>query len=225
MPTPLTIAVVLSGCGHLDGAEITESVSVLIHLSRLGARAACFAPEAPVDEINHTTGAPTGSTRSALAEAARIARGNVSPLASLRAADFDAVIFPGGFGAAKTLCTFATRGPDCAVHPDAARVISEFHSAGKPIGLCCIAPVLAAKVLGAAGRGPGVSVTLGNDPAVAAAIAAMGATHINKPVTEAHTDTARKVVTTPAYMYDATPNEVFEGTARMVESVLAFCSR
>jgi enhancing lycopene biosynthesis protein 2 len=216
-------AVVLSGCGRADGAEIHESVSILIHLSRLGVEARCFAPDAPQAEVvNHATGkVQPGGTRNMMVEAARISRGDISPLASLDAGTFDAVVFAGGFGAAKNLCNFAAGGeqggPNCEVLPDVARVIKAFHAAKKPIGLCCIAPVLAARVLGTRKGGPGVKVTIGTDESTAGAIATMGATNVARSVTEAFVDEAQRVVTTPAYMCEARPHEVFEGIGVMVE--------
>lgn len=218
------IAVVLAGCGRADGSEIHEAVSCLIHLSRLGAAYRCFAPDAPqADVVNHATGKPVqGESRNMLVESARIARGEIAPLAQLRPADFDAVVFPGGFGAAKNLCTFATDGENCSVIPDVERVVKGFQSAGKPIGMCCIAPVIAARVLGSAAGGPGCRVTIGDDPATAAAISKMGSHNIVKPVTEAAVDEANRLATAPAYMYgDATPHQVYEGIGRMIEQTLA----
>lgn len=224
------VAVVLSGCGHLDGSEITESVSVLIHLARHGVSTTCFAPDAPQAAIiNHATGKTTasgtsGQTRGMLVESSRIARGKILPIDKLDPASFDALIFPGGFGAAKNLCTFAMAGEksghNCDVLPDVSRVIKAFHAAGKPIGLCCIAPVLAARVLGTRADGPGVTVTIGTDEATAATIGMMGAKHVAKGVTEAFTDEKTRVVTTPAYMFDADPFSVFTGVGQMVDEVV-----
>ncbi len=215
------VAVVLAGCGRGDGSEIHESVSVLIHLSRHGAKCSCFAPDAPqADVVNHASGQPARESRNCLVEAARISRGDIANLASLKADDFDAVVFPGGFGAAKNLCSFAKDGPDCTVNPHAERVIKEFHAAKKPIGLCCIAPVLAAKVLGKAAGGPGCRVTIGGDESTAAAIAAMGAANVKTGVTEAFTDAEQRVATTAAYMCEAAPHEVYEGIGKMIDSVL-----
>jgi enhancing lycopene biosynthesis protein 2 len=218
------VAVVLSGCGVMDGSEIHESVSVLLHLSRAGAEYHCFAPD--VDQMHvmdHLKGEPiAGETRNVLREAARIARGDIRPLTDLKAADYDAVFFPGGFGAAKNLCDFATKGAECVLEPQTERVLKEFHAAGKPIGLCCIAPVLAARALGAEAGGPGVSVTVGNDPGTAAGIESWGADHVDKPVTEAHVDERANVVTAPAYMYgQAALHEVDEGIGQMVGQTLA----
>jgi enhancing lycopene biosynthesis protein 2 len=220
--TSMKAAVILCGCGRGDGSEIHESVSVLIHLSRLGIAYECFAPDRPQrDVVNHATGQTVpGEQRSCLVEAARISRGQITPLQKLRAAGFDALFIPGGFGAAKNLCTFAVDGAACSVDPDVQRVIREFHSDGKPIGLCCIAPVIAAKVLGRAAGGPGVTVTLGEEGPASQAVRGWGAEHAVAPVDGDLVDHQRRVVTTPAYMYaHATPAEVFSGIGRMVEHV------
>lgn len=221
------VAVVLSGCGVFDGSEIHEAVCVLLHLSRAGAHAECFAPDAPqMHVVNHLTGQPApGETRNVLVESARIARGKVRPLAQLRAQDFDAVIFPGGFGAAKNLCDFATKGAACAVSPEVEKVVKAFHGAGKPVGMCCIAPVLAAKVLGKGSGGPGVSVTIGSDEGTASAIASMGSRNVVKKVTEALVDERNHLVTAPAYMYDAPIHAVYDGIGEMVASVLDMVSQ
>ena len=202
------IAVVLSGCGFLDGSEITESVSLLIALNQAGAQVSCFAPDIEINVTNHLTKKDAGEKRQLLVEAARIARSKISPLATLHAKDFDAIAFPGGFGAAKNLCNWAEKGAKCDVNPDVKRVILDFHSASKPIGAICIAPVLLARVLG----DKKVTVTIGDDQETIAEILKTGAQHEECPVDDYITDRETKVVTTPAYMYgDAKPNEVFAG--------------
>ncbi|WP_413559845.1 isoprenoid biosynthesis glyoxalase ElbB [Bdellovibrio sp. HCB209] len=202
------IAVVLSGCGYLDGTEITESVSLLIALHQAGAEVRCFAPDIELNEMDHLGKSATGAKRNVLKESARIARSEVSPLASLHAKDFDGIAFPGGFGAAKNLCNWAEKGAACDVNEDVKRVILEFYEASKPIGACCIAPVLLAKVLGK----KKVTLTIGDDAATAAEIQKTGAQHEECPVDDYITDRETKVVTTPAYMYgNAKPNEVFAG--------------
>lgn len=220
------IAVILSGCGRGDGSEIHESVSCLIHLSRHGLRYQCFAPDkAQSDVINHATGAPASETRNAMVESARISRGDISPLSSLNPTDFDAVVFPGGFGAAKNLSSFAKDGANCTIDPHVERVIREFRAQKKPIALCCIAPVLAAKVLGSSAGGPGCQVTIGSDTGTADAVRAMGATNVAKPVTEAVVDEANRIATTPAYMCDASIHDVFVGIGRMIDAMAAMIRR
>lgn len=216
-----TVAIVLAGCGRGDGSEIHESVSCLIHCARLGLGYRCFAPDKPqADVINHATGRPVpGESRNLLVEAARIARGEIAPLGGLDIDAFDGIVFPGGFGAAKNLCTFARDGAACEVEPDVARVVRGFHAAGKPMAFCCIAPVIAARVLGTSMGGPGVEVTLGRDEGAAAAVVKMGSRHVPKNVDEAHADHVNRIATSPAYMFgEANPHEVFTGIGAMLDA-------
>ncbi len=212
------VAVVLSGCGVYDGAEINEAVLTLLSLEQQGASYQCFAPDiAQMHVINHLTGEPVeGESRNVMVEAARIARGNVLDLASARAADYDALLVPGGFGAAKNLCDFAVAGAQMSLQSDFLRVAQEFHQAGKPIGLICIAPVMAAAICG-----EGTRCTIGNDADTAAAIQAMGGRHLECPVDEARVDSERKMVTTPAYMLAGSVSEAYAGISDCVREVLA----
>lgn len=202
------VAVVLAGCGNKDGSEITESVSVLVTLSEAGADVSIFAPDQSFAAKDAVTGEPTGETRNVLRESARIARGQIASLSELKVSDFDAVVFPGGLGAALNLSSWFEKQSACDVRPEVARVIREFHAAEKPIGAICIAPTLVAKVLGPRG----VTVTIGHDRAVAAEIEKTGATHETCAVDDFITDRDHRIVTTPAYMYaDASPIQVFTG--------------
>ncbi len=211
------VGVVLSGCGVFDGAEIHESVLTLLALDRAGAEAVCMAPDvAQHHVINHLKGEETDEKRNVLVESARIARGNIEDIAGVRADDLDAVIFPGGFGAAKNLCTFAFDGPNATVNPEVERLLKEMFAARKPIGLICIAPALGAKVLGDSG----VELTIGNDADTAAGIEATGAKHINCAVTETHEDPERRVVSTPAYMLGKGIGEVADGIEKLVRTVV-----
>lgn len=218
------VAVVLAGCGVYDGTEIHEASAALVHLSRADAAVSIFAPNIPqMHVIDHTKGAPAEEKRNVLCESARIARGNIKPLTDLVASNFDALIFPGGFGAAKNLSDFAVAQDKMQLNADVERVLQEFHGAKKPIGLCCIAPVLAARAI------PGVEVTVGGDAeqdgrwpyaGTAGAITAMGAKHVVKDATEAHTDEANRVVTSPAYMCNTELHHVFDSVGAMVSGVL-----
>eukprot|EP01097_Dermamoeba_algensis_P010931 TRINITY_DN8302_c0_g1_i1.p2 TRINITY_DN8302_c0_g1~~TRINITY_DN8302_c0_g1_i1.p2 ORF type:complete len:225 (-),score=60.71 TRINITY_DN8302_c0_g1_i1:62-736(-) len=208
---------VLSGNGVYDGSEVSETVSVLVHLSRHGAEAKCFAPDVQqMQVINHLSGQEVkGESRNVLVESARIARGDVTPLGSLRVEEFSAVIFPGGYGAAKNLSDFAIKGVDLQVEKETARVLKDFHAAKKPIGLCCISPVLAVKVF------PGVKVTIGNDKEAAAAIKSLGGENIEKEADEALLDPSFLVVTSPAYMLPEAPlYKIFTGIGNMVDIVV-----
>jgi len=213
------IAVVLSGCGSKDGTEITEAVSALIALSEAGVKILCFSLDQPFIVTPHAgpaAFATAGETRNILVESARISRGKIQDIRELREKDFDALVFPGGFGAALHLSNWATAGANATVHPEVARVITEFHKADKPIGAICIAPTLLAKVLGS----EGVNITLGDDPAIAKEIAKTGAHHVNCAVTDYISDRDHKVLTTPAYMHEAKPHEVFAGIRKMIRELV-----
>lgn len=214
------IGVLLSGCGFLDGAEIHEAVLTLLALDQQGATIVCCAPNINQSQvIDHATKKPTRETRNVLAESARIARGEIRDVATVRAAELDALILPGGYGAAKNLCNFAEKGPACDVHPAVAKLVGDLLAARKPIGAICIAPGLLARICGQ--HGVAAKLTIGNDAGTAKAIAATGCTHEDRPVTEICVDAGHKIVTTPAYMLGRGPAEVFEGIRKLVERVLA----
>ncbi|CAD5378079.1 isoprenoid biosynthesis protein with amidotransferase-like domain [Pseudomonas sp. OF001] len=210
------VAVILSGCGVYDGAEIHESVIALLRLSQRGAQVQCFAPDmAQYHVVNHLTGQEMAESRNVLVESARIARGQVRDVRELKAADFDALVIPGGFGAAKNLSDFAFKGASCSVRPDVLAATRGFAEAHKPVGLICIAPAMAARIYGA-----GVHCTIGHDPDTAAKLADMGAEHVECPVEDIVVDEARKLVTTPAYMLARSLAEAASGINKLVDRVL-----
>ncbi|XP_029315600.1 glutamine amidotransferase-like class 1 domain-containing protein 3A, mitochondrial [Cottoperca gobio] len=217
------VAVVLAGCGVYDGSEIHEASAVLVHLSRGGASVNMFAPNIEqMHVVNHLKGEPSEEKRNVLVESARLARGNIQDLSKLSVKDHDAIIFPGGFGAAKNLSTWAVKGKDCSVNDEVKAVLQAFHGEGKPIGLCCISPVLAAKVF------PGCEVTVGiekdekypDTTDTAAAINQLGCKHVSKSVSESHVDEKNKLITTSAFMCNAPIHEIFDGIGAMVQDVL-----
>lgn len=215
------IGVVLSGCGVYDGAEIHEAVLTLLAIDEAGHEAICIAPRGPqMHVIDHSTGDVTGETRDIFVEAARIARGAPVGLSEITADDLDALVFPGGFGAAKNLCDFAVHGKDATARPDVAALVKAMHAAKKPLGFACIAPALAAVIFRDAGV-KGVTLTIGDEAGPAAAIDAMGARHLTCPVTETRVDEANKVVTTPAYMLAGRITEARDSTKAMVDRVVA----
>lgn len=208
-------AVVLSGCGVYDGSEIHEAVLTLLAIDRQGGSYQCFAPDVEqYHVINHVVGAPGAEARNVLVESARIARGAILPLSQYKPGDYDAIVFPGGFGAAKNLCTFATDGPNCTVNPDAEAAIAATHAAAKPIVALCISPVLVAKVL------EGVEVTIGNDAATAEALAAMGAKHAERGHGETCVDPKNKVVTSPCYMLNASIGQIADGADAAIAAAI-----
>ncbi len=211
------IGVVLSGCGVRDGSEIHEAVLTLLAIDRNGAEAVCMAPDMEFTETNHLTMKETGAKRNVLVESARIARGNIKNIKDVTAADLDAVIFPGGFGAAKNLCDFAAKGAEATIQPDVARLIREMAKARKPIGAICIAPALIAATLG---KEYAPEVTIGTDAGTAAAITKTGSSHRECPVTEFVVDKQHKIVSTPAYMLATCISETAQGIEKTVKAVL-----
>jgi enhancing lycopene biosynthesis protein 2 len=211
------IGVVLSGCGVKDGSEIHEAVFTLLAIDRQGCEAVCMAPDADFPVTNHLAMQESGEKRNALVESARIARGNIRDIKGVKAADLDAIIFPGGFGAAKNLCDFAMKGAGASVHPEVSRLLKEMATAGKPIGAICIAPVIIAAVLG---KEYSTTVTIGNDAGTAAEIEKTGATHRECQVAEIVVDEKNKLVTTPAYMLANRISEVYEGIDKCVREVI-----
>ena len=211
------IAVILSGCGYLDGAEITEAITTLIAIGQNGAGYRIFAPNKDVAETNHLTNKPTGQKRNVMQEAARIARGDIQPLDKLKANDFDALAFPGGFGAALHLCNFAEKGSSGEIDPQVKRVVNEFHDNGKPIAAICISPAIMALALGK----KGVNITIGDDQATASELEKTGAKHSNCAVERFVVDTANRVISTPAYMDGtAKPHQIFEGVSGAIKELI-----
>lgn len=207
------VLVVLSGCGNRDGSEIHESTAALIALDEAGFEAICTAPRvAQRKTVSYVTGSDLPG-RDAFEESARIARGRIRPLSEIVGSEYDAVLFPGGMGAALTLCTYALDGPSCRVLPEVEELVRSANRAGRPIAAMCIAPVILARLL------PGVLVTLGREGEAAAHARAMGARHRECGARDAVVDASMKVVTTPAYMVADGPSEVLSGARRMVEEL------
>lgn len=210
------VGVILAGCGYLDGAEVHEAVLTLLALDESGAEAVCMAPNIPQRKVvNHLTGEDDSGTRNVLEESARIARGNIQDAATVNTDELDALLLPGGFGAALNLSDFALSGANMEVNADVARVVREVHQAGKPVGAICIAPAIVAKLI------PGVKLTIGTDTGTANALGQMGATHENCSVNNIVIDADKQVVSTPAYMLGPWIKDVASGIRACVQEVLA----
>lgn len=213
---PKKVAVLLAGCGASDGSEIHEAVLTLLALSKRGVDYEIIAPNKPqYHVINHLTAQEMAESRNMLVEAARIARGNIKDLASVRTEDYDALILPGGFGVAKNLCDFAFK-QDASFMVDAEikAFIEQFKNAHKPVGFICIAPMIAAEIY------PNVKLTIGKDKATAEVLKQKGAKHVIESATGVCVDKVHKVSSTPAYMLGKSIAEVAEGIDKLVESVL-----
>lgn len=222
-----TVAVVLSGCGVYDGSEIHESVLTLLEIEKNGAQYACFAPDKnQLHVINHRTGEQMDGPRNVLVEAARIARGAIKPLSELQPREFDGIVFPGGFGAAKNLSTWALNGPEGEIDGEVKRVINEAIDGGVPLALICMSPVLAAKAL--EGSGKSAKLTVGTTEAkspyeiadIHQGMASIGAIPSLCPVSEFVVDEEKKIITTPAYMMDVGIAEAARGIAKAIKKLL-----
>lgn len=211
------IGVILSGCGFKDGAEIHESVCTLLALDKLGVETVICAPNIEQRKvINHLTGEEVNETRNVLVESARIARGEIKDIKEVTADELDALVMPGGFGAALNLSDFAEKGPDATVNEDVARLVKEVHAAGKPVCAICISPAVVAKVLGS--EQP--VLTIGNDEGTAGAIEKCGARHESCAVRDFVVDKEKKIVSTPAYMLGPSVAHVAEGIEKAVRETV-----
>jgi enhancing lycopene biosynthesis protein 2 len=214
------IGVLLSGCGVFDGSEIHEAVLTLLFLDRAGASVLCLAPDMDqLHVIDHLSQQPTDERRNVQVESARIARGDIQDIATISAADIDALIIPGGFGAAKNLSDFAVKGPQAQVHPQVKRLLTEMLAYAKPIGAICIAPATVVRALSEYTP----RVTVGNDPGTAAAIKSMGGSHTECDVTEICVDQKNRIVSTPAYMLGPGIKDVAVGIEKLVDEILRLC--
>ncbi|KTF14049.1 isoprenoid biosynthesis glyoxalase ElbB [Pseudoalteromonas sp. H105] len=213
------IAVILAGCGVYDGAEINEAVLTLLHIAKAGASYQCFAPDIEqMHTINHLSGEPMSQNRNVLVEAARIARGDIKPLTDLDATHFDALILPGGFGAAKNLSDFAVKGTQAQLQPDIKTACQQFATMAKPAGYMCIAPAMIPLIYNA-----GAKVTIGDDPETASAINMLGAEHVNCAVDDIVIDEQHKLVSTPAYMLAESILEADAGIEKLVKAIIKMC--
>lgn len=209
------IAVILSGCGVYDGTEIHEATMSMLAIDQNGAQYELFAPDIyQAHVINHLTGQQTDETRNVLVESARIARGKIRDLKEFNAEDFDALLIPGGFGAAKNLSDYAFEGAGMNVNANVEKAILSMHAAQKPIGALCIAPVLLASIIN------GSNVTIGNDTDTAGHIYEMGAVHNNADVSDIVIDEKNKLVTSPCYMLGTRISEIFSGAKKVVDVLL-----
>lgn len=213
------VGVCLSGCGVKDGSEIHESVITILALNRAGAQVRFMAPNMDQYQVvNHLTGEVMDESRNVLVESARIARGEIDDLKTVSARDMDALIFPGGSGAALNLCNFGVKGAECDIHPQVMRIIKEMITAKKPIGVICIAPAMMSRALKDLDLHP--KLTIGKDKGTAASMEKMGTVHVSCPAKEFVVDERFKIVSTPAYMEAGSISEAAEGIEKLVEKVL-----
>ena len=215
------IAVILSGAGYLDGAEITETVSLLVELGKAGVAYNVFAPDKNYNAVAHHSQTHTDlGTRNAIEESARITRGEVRNLNELSVNKYDGLALPGGYGLAKNLSTWAQDGAGCTVNEKFKQTLLGFHKQSKPILALCIAPAVVARVLGQVAS---PSLTIGDDKVTAKEIEKCGSEHIECSVTDFVTDRENKIISSPAYMYEDAHHKVFAGIQNACKEFLEMC--
>jgi len=211
----MKFAIILSGCGVYDGAEIHESTMTMLAIDKNGGKYDIFAPDVSQHHvINHLNGEEMDEKRNVLIEAARIARGDIKPLNKYNPSDYDALILPGGFGVAKNLCTYAIDGVDFKIDTVVEKALKSTHKAGKPIGALCISPVLLAGIFSEA------DLTIGKDKNTAADIEKLGSVHIEAGPGEVVIDNSNRIVTNPCYMLDSRISEIAEGAENVVKAIM-----
>lgn len=215
MTKSVKFAVVLSGCGVYDGSEIHEATLTLLAISKLNGEYEIFAPDMEqLHVVNHLTGEITNEKRNVLVESARLARGKIKSLAEYKANDFDALIFPGGFGAAKNLSTYAIMNEQMTVLPEVEKAIIDTAKQNKPIGALCISPVILSKVLG------NISLTIGNEASIAKMLESFGSKHVTAGHGEIAIDSVNKIVTTPCYMLESSIAQIYDGIENAVRAMI-----
>lgn len=225
MEKKLKFGVLLSGCGVYDGAEIHETVSVLLALDKMGIEALCIAPDVEQHHvINHLTGEEMPEKRNVLVEAARIARGAITEVSKVNVAELDALVIPGGFGVAKNFTKWAFEGPNGSILESVKNLIQAFYKAQKPIGAVCMAPTTIAKALEGLAN---VQITIGNTiekspydiKGISEGINAMGNVAVMVSVNDVFVDTTNKIVTSPCYMMEATISQIYAGVEKTIEKL------
>lgn len=211
------IAIILSGCGNKDGSEITETVLLNLALHQLGANTEFFAPDFEYTAVNYLNNETTQQINNALSESAKIARGQIKNVNTLIAENFDALVFPGGLGAARNLSNWTTDKIKGELKPEIKNIILNFHKLNKPMGAICIAPVLFLLAF----KKSQLTLTLGQNNELAKLVESSGHFHELCPSTDYITDRDFKLITTPAFMNEnATLPEIFKGISGLAKELV-----
>lgn len=211
----INTAVILSGCGHLDGSEIQEVVFTLLSLEKRGANYKCFAPDIEQHHvINHVTSEKIYEKRNVLIESARIVRGKIQSLKKCDSKNFNALIVPGGLGVVKNLSNFSLEKTNFKLQPDFLKICQSFI--GKAVGYICIAPALLPVIYKKA-----IKLTIGNDKDKINIIKNLGGIPINCNANDIVVDIENKIVSTPAYMLANNMNEAYNGIDKLVKKTLS----
>lgn len=219
------VLVVLSGCGVYDGSEIHESVLILLALDQNAIEYQCAAPDENQHHVvSHLTGEEINESRNILEESARIARGAIVALENVNMKDYDGLVLPGGFGAAKNLTKWAFEGPSGEIQKETKRVIVEARSLNLPIVAFCMSPVVLAKAFENSNTEPILTVgtTEEESPyeiqAIAQGMESLGSRPEMMSVKGIVNDEENKIITSPCYMMEASISEINSGINKAIEA-------
>lgn len=191
------IAVILSGCGSFDGAEIGESVCSMLAIEKHQMTYKVFSlDEEQKQVVNALTGEKVDQKRNMMEEAARFTHGNISTIENIEIQSFDALWIPGGFGIVTSFSDLLEKKEQGHVHPKVLKLIKDFHKVGKPIVSICIAPTIVAKAL----EGKNVKMTLGESDAYYTLLEQSGHTPYKKKSEEYVFDEKSLIYSSPAFM-------------------------
>jgi enhancing lycopene biosynthesis protein 2 len=224
----MKIGVLLSGNGVFDGSEIHEAVLTLLAIDEHQAEAICLAPDINQHHVlNHISGEEMDEKRNVLIEAARIARGKIENLISITYKDLDALVIPGGFGAAKNLTKWAINGPEGDILPDVKRLIYEMVIHKKPVCGLCMGPTVIAKALEGLSLNPVLTVGTVEEPspydirAISDGMRKTGAVVNMKTIHEIEVDRKNKIVTAPCYMMKASIRQIRENIGMAISELVS----
>lgn len=211
----MNIGVLLSGNGVYDGAEIQEAVLTLLAIDEMGWNAVCISVDKPQHHvINHLTGEVMDESRNMLVEAARIARGQITPIDSISPADIDALVIPGGFGSAKNFTSWAFDGPESTILPEVKLLLVNLVNVGKPIVALCVSPVVVAKAFEGSSIHPTLSLGSASESSpydinsFNEGLRATGAIAQERTIREVLIDPTNRIICAPCYMMDARITEI-----------------
>ena len=218
-------AIILSGCGGMDGTETHEATCLMLAIKQNGCNYRCFAINENQKYVVHSGMQQTSEKRNMLAEAGRLDRGITKDFAKLDKNQFDALVFPGGYGTGTSFSDFIEcNGTSCKknlnykVRAEIKNVIQEFHAQGKPVFAGCLATILPNGSL------KGLKIMTDTGRYTEEAIIKNG----NKPVVcqagEICIDEENKIITAPYYLSSKVDiDTIFAESDKGIKAVIALC--
>jgi enhancing lycopene biosynthesis protein 2 len=217
-----SLAVILSGCGSLDGSDVWEVFLLSYYLHQKGRSPVFFAPDMEQNEVvNHFTQISAPEKRNVLRESARIAGQGIREAKELSGREVDGIILPGGGGAVKNLADLLGEPENGYLKPkpELQRIIREIYRRKKPIAACGLAGLLVASALRDILETP-LTLTIGKDPGLIRQVEEMGAVHVLSRGKEVVMDSEHKLVTTAANLLELEFTDLASSMENTVNGVL-----